>query len=139
MAATGLSVFDATIQKTNVWLNDMMEELGTDDRHRAYSMLRAGLHALRDNLTIDQAAHLGAQMPMLVRGMYYDGWHPATSPARERTRDSFLHRVAGELEPDEDSQLAARATFAVLQGRISEGEIDNVVHMLAAPVRELWP
>jgi hypothetical protein len=28
--------------------------------------------------------HLGAQLPLLVRGIYYEGWHMAGKPTRER-------------------------------------------------------
>ena len=66
MSATGLTVFDETIQKTNTWLKEISDTLGSD-RHRAYQALRAVLHCLRDHLIIDEVAHLGDQLPMLVR------------------------------------------------------------------------
>lgn len=59
MSATGLPVFDDTVQKTNIWLNEVMDELGPD-RQRAYRALRAVLHTLRDRLTTEEAAHLSA-------------------------------------------------------------------------------
>jgi uncharacterized protein (DUF2267 family) len=71
MSATGLEVFDKTVQTTNAWLKEIMEVMGAD-RHRAYRILAAVLHALRDRLTVDEAAQLGAQLPILARGMYYD-------------------------------------------------------------------
>jgi hypothetical protein len=46
MSTTGLEVLDTTAHRTNRWLNDVMEALGTDDRHQAYLALRAALHAL---------------------------------------------------------------------------------------------
>src|SRR3546814_6955305 len=59
----------------------------------AYHALRSVLHALRDRLTLEEAAHLGAQLPMLVRGIYYDSWHPAGMPRRERSEGEFLAHV----------------------------------------------
>jgi uncharacterized protein (DUF2267 family) len=68
MTQTGLTPFDSTLQTTNVWLNDVQEQLGWgDDHRRAYHALRAVLHALRDRLPVDHAAALAAQLPMLVR------------------------------------------------------------------------
>src|SRR3990172_2959955 len=70
MSTTGLQVFDQTLQLTNIWLKSLMEKQGWTDRHRAYLALRATLHALRDRMNPDEAAHLGAQLPMLVRGVF---------------------------------------------------------------------
>jgi hypothetical protein len=39
MSATGLEVFDSTLQKTNIWLKELMEEMGLD-RRKAYQALR---------------------------------------------------------------------------------------------------
>jgi uncharacterized protein (DUF2267 family) len=88
MSATGLDVFDRTLQATNIWLDDIMQELGWSDRHRAYHALRAVLHALRDRLPVDDAAHFAAQLPMLIRGLFYEGWRPAAVPVNERRRAS---------------------------------------------------
>src|SRR3954452_19690727 len=76
MSATGLEVFDTTLQKTNEWLQEMMQEFGTESRQQVYLILRATLHALRERLPLEPMAHLGAQLPMLIRGFYYEGWSP---------------------------------------------------------------
>lgn len=68
MPVTSLDTFDTTIHKTNAWLNELRQELGWDDRHAVYLALRATLHALRDRITVEEVAQLGAQLPMLVRG-----------------------------------------------------------------------
>jgi uncharacterized protein (DUF2267 family) len=140
MSATGLEVFDRTIHTTNLWLKEIAEEIGPD-RRRAYHALGAVLHALRDRLTLEQAAQLAAQLPLLVRGIYYDQWRPAEQPKRVRHLDDFLALVAqgeGEIKPigPED---AARAVFKVLDRHISRGEIEQVKAELPAEIRSLWP
>ncbi|HYZ86453.1 MAG TPA: DUF2267 domain-containing protein [Bryobacteraceae bacterium] len=141
MSFTGLDVFDRTLQKTHIWLNDMMQELATDDKHQAYTAMRAALHALRDRLTIEEAAQLAAQLPMLIRGFYYEGWDPTRVPLRERSRDEFLARIADECRTNVplDEELVARATFRVLAKRVTEGEIEDVEAMLPKEIAELWP
>jgi uncharacterized protein (DUF2267 family) len=139
MSTTGLAVFDATIHKTNAWLKEISEALGSD-RHRAYQALRAVLHCLRDRLIIEEAAHLGDQLPMLVRGIYFEAWRPAETPEKVRSREEFLARVATHLaqtpiEPEE----AVRAVFRVLEEHISRGEIRDVIDELPQDIRGLWP
>jgi uncharacterized protein (DUF2267 family) len=141
MSMTGLDVFDTTVHKTNRWLKDVMENLHRDDRHLAYVGMRATLHALRDRLTIEEAAQLGAQLPMLVRGFYFEGWDPTGKPLKERHLDDFLRQVDRQLVPKDniDAEFVARAVFTVLKNRIADGEIEDVKHVLPAEIRELWP
>jgi uncharacterized protein (DUF2267 family) len=138
--ATSLELFDATLQKTDQWLV-LMRLLPTDDRHVAYHALRATLHALRDRLTVDEVAQLGAQLPMLIRGFYYEGWDPTGKPLRIRHRQQFLYRITSELAyvNDKDPEDVARAVFTLLVQRISDGEIEDVKHILPADIRDLWP
>ncbi|HZQ47247.1 MAG TPA: DUF2267 domain-containing protein [Verrucomicrobiae bacterium] len=141
MSATGLSVFDTTVQKSNLWLKELMEELGWDQKQKAYDALRAVLHALRDRLTIEEVAQLGAQLPMLIRGIYYEGWHPTRKPERMRHKDEFLARIQKAFKPDDliDPEAVARAVFTVLEKRVSEGEIEDVESVLSTELKELWP
>jgi len=141
MSTTGLEVFDTTLQKTNVWLNDVMYELGwEDERPRAYLALRTVLHALRDRLTVEEAMHLGAQLPMLIRGFYSEGWTLSDKPLKERHKVDFLAHVKHAFRNDErmDPEQIARGVFRVLARRISEGEIEDIKHLLPAELRELW-
>jgi len=141
MSVTGLEVFDATVHKTNSWLKRLMAIGGWQDRHLAYLGLRATLHALRDRLTVEEAAEVAAQLPMLVRGFYYEGWDPTGKPVRMRHREEFLAWIARELpsRAPMDAESVARALFLLLSERVADGEIDEVRHVLPAEIRELWP
>jgi uncharacterized protein (DUF2267 family) len=141
MSVTGLDAFDTTIHKTNIWLNDLMQILSWQDRQRAYQALRATLHALRDRLTLEEVAQFAAQLPLLVRGFYYESWDPTGKPLKERHREQFLARIEQELRGDDgiDPEQVARAVFTVLEKRVSEGEIKDVKHILPTQIRDLWP
>jgi uncharacterized protein (DUF2267 family) len=141
MSITGLDVFDKTVQTTNAWLKEIME-VTAPDRHRAYRVLAAVLHVLRDRLTVDEAAQLGAQLPILVRGLYYDQWHhPSGKPERLRRKEGFLAEVASELRDigPINPEKATRAVFSVLAHHIAPGEIEDVKSTLPTQLRELWP
>jgi uncharacterized protein (DUF2267 family) len=140
MSTTGLDVFDTTLQKTFVWLNDIMAELDSKDRHLAYLALRATLHALRDRLPVGEAVHLGAQLPMLIRGFYYEGWTPSGKPLKEH-RAQFLSAILGcfgaGVPPD--PERVAHAVFKVLARHVTAGEIEGVKQLLPKDIRSLWP
>ena len=140
MSTTGLPVFDTTVQETNLWLKAIMDRLHTGDRHLAYLALRATLHALRDRIGPENAVHLSAQLPMLVRGLYYEGWRLAASQTKERTRADFLEHVRSELPRGSaiDPDLAARAVFAVMWQKLDLGEVGKVIDRLPPELKELW-
>jgi uncharacterized protein (DUF2267 family) len=140
MSVTGLEVFDTTVQKTNSWLKDLMAELGWHDRRKAYLALRVTLHALRDRLTVEEAAQLAAQLPMLIRGFYYEGWNPTGKPLRERHREEFLAHIEEHFTDEPvDAEQVAHAVFAVLATHVSPGEIEQVEQVLPSEIRDLWP
>ncbi len=137
---TGLDVFDTTIQKTNLWLKEIMEELGWDDRRRALMAMRAVLHALRDRLDPKEAADLGAQLPVLVRGFYYEAWDPTDKPEKIRHKRDFLYKVDEGLinEPELDSEKITRAIFKVLKKRVAEGEVRDIKATLPEEIAAMW-
>jgi len=138
MSETGVAAFDRTIQKTNTWLKEIMQRLGRD-REAAYCALRATLHTLRDRLPGDHVAHLGAQLPLLIRGVYYEGWRPSAPPSRERHTEAFLAHLRRELRRvDLDPEEAARAVLAVLSEHVTEGESDRIRESLPKEIRALF-
>ena len=140
MSATGLDVFDKTLQTTNSWLKEIAGMLGPD-RQRAWRALGAVLMALRDRLRVEEAAHLGAELPLLVRGLYYDRWRPAEQPMPVRRREEFLAMIEENLADTKplDPEEAARAVFTVLDRHIAHGEVEKIKNVLPAEIRSLWP
>lgn len=141
MSATGLQVFDTTIQETNRWLGSLLEKIGGDDRHRAYLVLRAGLHTLRDRMEVLAVPHFAAQLPMLLRGVFYEGWQPAGAPSKERHIPAFLDHFRGQLPAGMplNAVQAIRAVFSVIDEMIDAGEVAKIIKSLPQDLRELWP
>ncbi|HVO95853.1 MAG TPA: DUF2267 domain-containing protein [Terriglobales bacterium] len=139
---TAYDVFDGTLQKTQMWLNDLMTELDWHEHpHKAYLALRTVLHALRDRLTVEEAVQLGAQLPMLVRGFYFEGWTLKGKPHKERHKEDFLAHIRDAFKEDVTvrPESIARAVFKVLARHTSQGEIEDIKHILPKSLDELWP
>jgi uncharacterized protein (DUF2267 family) len=140
MNASRVAGLDTTFQKTHLWLKELAAEGHFESQSQAYTALRAVLHSLRDRLPVEEAAQLASELPMLVRGIYYEGWKPALAPNRERTLQQFLNSISESLHGNTsiDPQHAARAVFGFLQHKISRGELNDVVHMLPHEIADLW-
>lgn len=125
---TGFENIDKTVHLTQSWLKEIELEGHFDSRQEAYASLRATLHTLRDRLPVDEATHLGAQLPMLIRGIYYEGWKPSQTPETLRSPGEFERRVRERLEgqANVDARMAIRSVFTVLDRQISQGQIEDI-------------
>ena len=136
---TGLDVFDSTVQQTNLWLKDLMARIPATDRHYAYQLLRATLHAFRDRIGPENAVHFGAQLPMLIRGFYYEGWQLGKPQTKTRHFDDFLNAVEEEagrnLGPGTGNKV--KAVFAVIADRIDAHEIEKLRKVLPTELKTL--
>ena len=142
MADLGLDTFDRAIQVTNRYLQEIMDELGWEDRQVAYHALRAVLFSLRDRLTPDLAANFGAQLPLLVRGIYYEGYRPSDQPEKYRTLDEWNQRVQNAFQPAGKNlapEDASTAVFCMLNEELDRDVLEKVHAALPEGVRELWP
>ncbi|MQW85887.1 DUF2267 domain-containing protein [Sinorhizobium saheli] len=140
MSATGLDVFDKTVQTTNIWLGEIMEHHGPD-RKVAWHMLGVVLRALRVRLPPEVAAHLGAELPLLVRGAYYDQYRPNHRPEAARSLDDFLATVAEGMKDTRpvNPTEAVKSVFAVLARHVDLGQTAKVRNTLPKEIRPLWP
>jgi uncharacterized protein (DUF2267 family) len=129
---------DTTVQKTYRWLRELAAELGGTSREEAYDVLRGFLQTLRDRLTVDEAAHLGAQLPMLVRGFFYEGWDPSGAPKKMKA-DAFLKMFArrSRYRLDGSAEEALKAANRILRRHVTEGEAVEVINGLPKDIRAL--
>jgi uncharacterized protein (DUF2267 family)/DNA-directed RNA polymerase subunit RPC12/RpoP len=136
-------VLTRSIQKTDIWLKEAAQELKWRDQHKTYIALRAVLHALRDRVTIKEAVELGAQLPTIIRGIYYEGWTLPDKPIRDRSKYGFLSDIQksfGKVSvADLDTAHVARGILRLLSMKISQGEIDDVRAVLPKTLAEFWP
>lgn len=123
-----MSLFERMSQQATLWVTEMMGELHTTDSDKAMHALRAGLQALRDRLSVDEAAQLSAQLPTIIRGMYFEGWDPTGKPLRIRHRDQYFALVRQKYGRDDvSSEEIAIAVVRVLERHVSQGEMTDVM------------
>ncbi|SPH17687.1 hypothetical protein DEA8626_01212 [Defluviimonas aquaemixtae] len=140
MSAYGLKVIDEAVQAANIWVNEVDSRTGWDNKQRSYRLLRAVLHAVRDHLTVNEATDLGAQLPTLIRGVYYEGWNSSRNPVRMRHADDFVAAVQKEFAPDtfEDADRALRAVFDLFDSHVSAGEMKDIRGAFTKEIRSLF-
>ena len=135
-------IFDAHFEAANRWIKELLEslDLPATDQPRALHALRAGLHAIRDRLPAHEVLDLGAQLPTLIRGFYFEGWRLDHDPRKIRDRAAMIARVKKELAPDSrlDPVEVLRAVIHLLVAHVSDGEIRDILSTLPKPIAALW-
>jgi uncharacterized protein (DUF2267 family) len=140
MATTGLEVFDRTLHTTNLWLDEINAEIGPD-RHLAWHVLGAVLRTLRDEMQVDQSAHFAAQLPLLIRGAYFDQYRPTQQPVAIRSHEDFISRIQHDLDGARPvkAEQAVAAVMRTLNRHVTEGQVKKVRDSLPKAVRAMWP
>lgn len=137
MPKTEVGAVDHSVEKTNQWLEQLAGELGKPgDRTYAFRVLRAFLHTLRDRLPLEESAHLAAQLPELLRGVYYESWRPSRTPLTYHDSGTFLDLVADEalLAGETEAGYAVEAAARVLRQHVTPGELADVRAVLPSSI-----
>ena len=135
------SIVDRSVQDFGTWIGEIREAANLADEQRAYDALRGVLHVLRDRLPPHEATDLGAGLPTLVRGVYYEGYAPQDTPEKTRSEAQFLEALDERIgqAPEFDHGAAALAVFACIDKHLDAGQVDHVVLALPKNVQALWP
>ena len=137
---TMTSELNAAVAATEDWVDDLMRRLAWQDREHVYRALLATLHALRDCLPREEAIYLAAQLPAMLRGLYYEGWHPGAYPPL-KSRAAFIERIHDGVhrDPGVDAEQVARAVLALLAARLPASEIEDAKAIMPHALHNLWP
>lgn len=141
MSAQGLEAIDHTVQLTHEWINELASRLDWSSKRSALRLLRVTLQHLRDHLPVDELAQFSAQLPLLIRGMFFEGWVPKRTPVKERRSGDFISVIATQMEEAEEfrGREDIRCVFDLLNARLSAGEIEDVRANLPQAIRACWP
>ena len=128
------------VQQIQEWLKELRDNADLADEAEALGVLRSVLHQLRDRLTPEEAIELGAQLPVIVRGIYYEGWRPSRTPQKVRTKEKFLDEVMLKMLPRRVApEAAVKDVFALIAHHCDPGEVGDVIAQLPSDIKELWP
>ena len=141
MSSRGLEVIDSTVQKTYEWINELRDRLDWASDHDALRLLRVTLHQIRDRMHVNETAQLSAQLPLLVRGMFFEGWQPKKTPVKARHWAQFMAVVEEQVGEvlDYRGRGDVIAVFKVINARVTRGEVEDVRACLPAELRDFWP
>jgi uncharacterized protein (DUF2267 family) len=129
VSTTESALFEGSVQKAREWVHDLARELGRpEDPQYAFRVLRSFLHVLRDRLPVEEAAAFAAQLPELLRGVYYEGWRPADTPQSYHDLNTFLDRIAAEsrLAGETEAAYAGEAAIRVVAAHVGVHEVGKV-------------
>jgi uncharacterized protein (DUF2267 family) len=139
MSEQGLETIESTTQKTYEWIARIGEALHME-KGDAYKALRAVLQTVRDRLPLDLAVHFGAQLPMLIRGLYYEGWEPSKVPIK-MSRQEFLDAIQEKIVARRvvDPLATAQSVLSVAARYVGVGEMTKVMHSFPNDMQSLFP
>jgi uncharacterized protein (DUF2267 family) len=136
-----IHVFERTNHEAHEWVNDLSGRIGWRNEREVLRLLRTVLCQIRDHLPVDEMAQFAAQLPLILRGMFYEGWQPKNTPVHERHASDFVAAVEEMVGDVTDYRAATdiKAVFNVINARISRGEVEDVRACLPKELRDLWP
>ncbi len=135
----GLETIEITTQKTHEWIARLAESMRMEKRD-AWKSLRSVLRTLRDRLPIDLGVHFEAQLPMLVRGLYYEGWEPSKVPIK-MSREEFLAAVQSRIIANRviDRVETVQNVLAVVANHIGNGEMQKIMDAFPRDMQSFFP
>lgn len=141
MSAQGLEIIDHAAQTTHEWVGELAGRLDWTSKRSALRLLRVTMHQVRDHLQVDELAQFSAQLPLLIRGMFFEGWVPKRTPSKERSEAAFVQAIEKELGDTDDYRGPQDITyvFLLLNAHLSSGEIEDVRASMPTDIRNFWP
>lgn len=129
-------IFESSVQKSLSWLKLIQEELGWEDKQKVYNATRAVLHTLRDRMAPEEAVQFAAQLPMVLKGVYFDEYKLGSKPDKEiKTKEDFYSAVQEKADLPFNSNEAVQAVTNVLRQKVSDGEIEDILGGLPQNLR----
>ncbi|WBB68890.1 DUF2267 domain-containing protein [Micromonospora sp. WMMD812] len=142
MAEQLISAFESSLDKTNLILKDIENAYGwpKEQRNQSYAALRTVLHLLRDRMPVQESVEFAQQLPILVRGIYFDGWKPSDVPVK-LNRDDFLYEVRQGFPYDVEggTERVVQVVLDTLRQHVTQGEWQEVKDTMPRSLAKMMP
>lgn len=137
--------FEKYANEGNHFIYEVMEALNTTNGPKAGRITRAVLHAIRDRIPPIDAIQLGQQLPMAIKGIYFDQYSITGKPVVIRNKKRFLNFIKDhdgvsanrDFLSYEEVVDALQAVFLVLENHISPGQVHQLRNLLHREIIEL--
>lgn len=141
MTVQGLEVIDHSVHLTHEWVNELAERLDYASHRSALRLMRVVMHRIRDHLMVNEVAQLSAQLPVMIRGFFFEGWVPKLTPIKERRGEDFVAFVRSQMAQTDEyrGRDDIKCVFDLLNARISRGEVEDIRASLPEDLRAIWP
>jgi len=140
VGSEGLDVIEHSVHLAHDWVNELTGRLDWSSKRSALRLMRVTMHHIRDHLPVDELAQFSAQLPVLVRGFFFEGWVPKRTPIKERHEYEFIAYIDEQMADTEEyrGREDIKCVFDLLNARLSRGEIEDVRACLPVDLRDIW-
>ena len=141
MTSQGLEVIEHSVHSTHEWINELAERLSWSSKRSTLRLMRITLHRIRDHLLMNELAQMSAQLPILIRGFFFEGWVPKNTPIKERKVEDFVAFISDHMSDTEEyrGREDIKCVFDLLNNRLSRGEVEDIRAILPGTFLDLWP
>ena len=136
--------FDKYAAKGNDLLHLLSEDIQISNE-KAFRILKAVLHVLRDHVNINESMQLMSQLPVAIKGIYVEQWHVGAAVKRLHTANDFFDEVCRydkgmvlqDFENYEAVEKSVKAVFRTLNYYLSEGEFEDIIAVMPGEIKKL--
>lgn len=138
--------FEQYSQDAREFVNEIAVELGDPaNKAQAERIMTSVLHTVREVLSPEESLHFISQLPMLMKGIYVNGWHLETKN-RIRSMTEFTEclklqsprTAAQDFGNEEKAEANTRAVLRVVRRHVATGEIKDIVSQFPPDLADLW-
>ena len=142
---TMFNAFDEPCLEANRFIEDLSLRLGTPhDPQHAIRVLTAVFRALRRKIIPDDSLHIISQLPLILKGLYVDGWEINEPLSEAKSFDGFLYDIRndpqtedGDFDDDEEARKKITTVCKALKAFISYRVFIDVRDELPREIAEM--